>query len=136
MCRAGVFVASKVICCVHAAQPYLPLENDVLDGAAHHARDRLIAHILNGCLDGHVGRIGFGQRQIRRYERVFHHHRPRSGEKNLLPDAGVAIANGIEPVPAKGRKKRGAIEGGDAAVLARHRCAGCVRAELRDAALA
>ena len=38
------------------------------------------------------------------------------GEIDLLPDAGVAVADGGNPVPADGAEEGGAVDGGFAAV--------------------
>ncbi len=40
------------------------------------------------------------------------------GEPDFLPQAGVAVAHGVEPVPADGAEEGGAVDGGDAAVFA------------------
>ena len=48
----------------------------------------------------------------------FDEHGTGGGERDLLPDAGVAVADGGEPVPADGGEEGGAVDGGDAAVRA------------------
>ena len=61
---------------------------------------------------------------------------PVAERVNLLPDAGVAVANGGEPVPADGGEEGGAVESGDAAVLAHAVEEGVLMRERRGAAAA
>ena len=72
--RRAFRVKGNLLRCV-GRERNLPLEDDVLDRAPHNAINRLIGHVFDGCLHCNVGRIGFGQRQIRGDERVFHHYR-------------------------------------------------------------
>ncbi len=119
MCSAGVFFASKLTCWVlcgasstgarEAMFSMVPLDDALL---------RLVGHDFNGGLNSNVGGIGLRQRKIGGDQRIFQRDRAGGGEKNLLPDAGVAIANRGNPVPADGAEKGGAVDGGDAAVLA------------------
>ncbi len=95
-----------------------PLEGDVFNGAFEDAGLRLVGDVFDRGLDGDIGGVRAGQRQVRGDERVFDEHGAGGGEIDLLPDAGVAVANGGEPVPADGGEEGGAVERGDAAVLA------------------
>ncbi len=99
-------------------QLHLPFEGDVLDGSSQQTRHRLIADVFDGGLHGNVGGVGARQRQIGSDQRVLYQHWPGGGEKYFLPDAGVAVAHRVEPVPADGGEEGGPVDGGDAAVLA------------------
>ena len=79
---------------------------------------RLVGGVLEGRLHGDVGSVRFRQRKVGDDERIVNKNRTRRREPHFLPKAGVAVAHGIEPIPADGAEEGGAIEGGDAAVLA------------------
>src|ERR1035438_953648 len=69
------------------------------------------------------------QRQLRISEGVFNRHPAGHGEEHVVPDAGIAAADGGDPVPADRRMEGGVVEAERAAVLA-----GALEGLLRDGA--
>ena len=71
--------------------------------------------------------IGAGKWKVGGDEGILDEDGPGGGEIDLLPDAGVAIADGGQPVPADGGEEGGAIDGGYRRRFCPCRRAGCAR---------
>jgi hypothetical protein len=96
----------------------LALELEVAEGAFEDSLLRGVGDVFEGSFYGDVGGIYFRQREIGGDQRIFDEDGAGGGEEDLAPDAGVAVADGGDPVPADGGEEGGAVEGGDAAVEA------------------
>ena len=129
MCSAGVVLESKVICCVLCGASSTWRSKTMFSMLpSSTSRHRLVADVLHRGLHGDVGGVGARQRQVGGDQRVLDQHRAGGREKYLLPDAGVAVADGGDPVPADGGEKGGAVDGRDRRRSCRRRCAACARA--------
>ena len=84
-------------------------ELDVAQFAAHGSGPRLAGRIADRHIDRHIGGIGARQRQIGGDFRILQDHRPSRRERDLLPDAHLAIAHARHPVPADRGDKRGTV---------------------------
>ena len=81
-------------------------------------RSRLSSICQRNC-DFHLRARCVRQRKRRDDLRIADLYGIGRAQSHRLPDAGIAIANGWDPVPALCSNKRGAVEAHEAAVLAR-----------------
>ena len=102
-------LGGSVIFCENFTSPKLPSSRPVL---------LLLGGIFDGRLDGHVGGVGVRQRQVGDDVGILDQHRAGGGEPDLLPQAGIAVATACSQSHPMVREKGGAVDGGDAAVLA------------------
>ena len=79
--------------------------------------------------DGDVCARRIGKWQSGNDLRIVNRHRARGAQKYVLPDAGVAVANGRDPVPALGGFESGRIQAKFSAVIARDRILAIPRSE-------
>ena len=99
-------------------------DHHIVEHRAHRRRHRHLAVIGDGHRDLDIGDrvVGLGQR--RHHLRVADHRRTGRGQSHALPQPGIAIPDGGNPVPALGRDESRAVHHLDAAILAdarRHR---------------
>ena len=87
------------------------------DGSGQHTGDGFGGGVDECGGDGEVGGV-VGEVYGADYGGIFDEGGAGGREGDGEPDAGVAVADGGEPVPADGGEKCGAVEGGLAAVLA------------------
>ena len=93
-------------------------ERDVSDVAFEGAGLWFGGGVLERGVDGDVGGVGFGKREVGDDLGIVDEDGTGGGEPDFLPEAGVAIADSVEPVPAEGAEEGGAVDGGDAAIFA------------------
>ena len=91
-------------------------EVDALDGAGQNTGLGAIGYVADGRLDGQVGGIGARQRQVRGDGWVRQDDRATGRQDHVLPEAGIAVANGGDPVPADAAQEGWPIQASHTAV--------------------
>ena len=95
------------------------LKSNVAESAAQRSGDWLGIVIVQSDLDDDRRRcVVSGQWQGGCDEWILDGHRPAVGQVDVAPDAGVAAANGGNPIPADGSVIGGIVRAQRAAVLA------------------